>query len=161
MMQSAKDTFLLAMRDRLAVVNPARTVVVRGAVRPAVLAGENELVGDAPVDCFALHWTEDVRDLTEPLPLHAMRCEIHYSTRGTGELAGMDRGRVLSAMDAELLQMLRPRWSVKTNYGVTPAVALGTCVFWSHAALGAAIAAQDALQRVAVVTVFAMEEAEG
>ena len=42
-MQSAKDTFYVTLRDRLAALNPARTVVVRGMVRPGVLVEENEL----------------------------------------------------------------------------------------------------------------------
>ena len=33
-MQNAKDTFYVTLRDRLAAVNPARTMVVRGVTRP-------------------------------------------------------------------------------------------------------------------------------
>ena len=41
-MQAAKDTFLMTLAARLAVVNPARTVTMDGASRPAVMAVENE-----------------------------------------------------------------------------------------------------------------------
>jgi hypothetical protein len=36
-MQNARDTFYVALRDRLAAVNPARTMVVRSVVRPGLL----------------------------------------------------------------------------------------------------------------------------
>ena len=42
-MQNAKDTFYVTLRDRLAAVNPARTMVLRGVTRPGVLVEENEL----------------------------------------------------------------------------------------------------------------------
>jgi hypothetical protein len=47
-MQRAKDTFYITLRDRIAALNPARTVLVRGVVRPAVLVEENELAVDFP-----------------------------------------------------------------------------------------------------------------
>ena len=57
-MQNAKDTFYMTLRDRLAAVNPARTMVVRGVTRPGSLVEENELVSaDQPVDAFCLRWT--------------------------------------------------------------------------------------------------------
>src|SRR5271170_2191202 len=40
-MQFAKDSFLLALQQRLAGLNPARTVTINGATLPAVLAPEN------------------------------------------------------------------------------------------------------------------------
>ena len=36
-MQNAKDTFYLTLQSRLAALNPSRTVVLRGVVRPATL----------------------------------------------------------------------------------------------------------------------------
>ncbi len=41
-MQAAKDTFLMTLAARLTVLNPARTVTLDGASRPAVMAVENE-----------------------------------------------------------------------------------------------------------------------
>lgn len=41
--QNAKDTFYVTLRDRLAARNADRTVVVRGATRPAVVVEENEM----------------------------------------------------------------------------------------------------------------------
>ena len=162
-MQSAKDTFLMTLRDRLAVVNPARVVAVRGATRPAVIAGEDELPAAAgdPLDCFVLRWVEETRDATEPLPLHTMRCEIRYATRGTGEFAGMDRGRVLSAMERELERVLQPRSAPRKDYTQTPAALVTTRAFWSDAEPGAMTAVGDRVQAVATVTVCALEEGRG
>ncbi len=42
-MQDARDTFYVALRGRLAAINPDRTIVVRGQVRPGILVEENEL----------------------------------------------------------------------------------------------------------------------
>ena len=76
-MQSAKDTFYITLRNRLAVLNPSRTIVVRGAVRPAIFVAENELVAATnPSEAFVLTWGDLTIDSTEPLPLHAMLCNI-------------------------------------------------------------------------------------
>ncbi len=57
-MQNARDTFYVTLRDRLAAINPGRTMVLRGVTRPGVLVEENELVSAfQPVNAFCLHWT--------------------------------------------------------------------------------------------------------
>jgi len=57
-MQFAKDSFYMALRERLASSNPQRTVTLNGATRPAVVVAENELV--IPVeplpDAFYIEW---------------------------------------------------------------------------------------------------------
>ena len=54
-MQNAKDTFYLTLQGRLAVLNPARTMVVRGVLRPGTLVDENELpTAFVPLDAFRL-----------------------------------------------------------------------------------------------------------
>src|SRR5947209_15860835 len=74
-MQSTKDTFYLALRNALSVVNPARTINLMGQERPAIVVPENEalsaLTTPAPfeqpdasglgsrtrlVNCFHLHF---------------------------------------------------------------------------------------------------------
>ena len=57
-MQAAKDTFLRTLATRLAVVNPARTVTLDGASRPAVMAVENEtpLPANTVLETFLLNW---------------------------------------------------------------------------------------------------------
>lgn len=161
-MQNAKDTFLLMLRDRLAVVNAARMVAIRGAMRPAVIAEDVELppAQSESMDCFVLRWLDEAVDSSEPLPLHALKCEVRYATRGTQEFAGMDRGRVLAALDAELAQMMQPRSTVLQDFSRSSAVTYTTRVWWSEMEPLPVIANGDALQRVAKLTVFALEETE-
>lgn len=165
-MQSAKDTFYVALRDRLAGVNPGRTMVVRGVTRPGVLVEENELAtAYEPVDVFRLRWTGVKVDARGGLPLVTMSCEVRYATDGSSGNGGMDRGRLLAGMDGELIASVgaAPQRTVKMNYaGVgagTAAVAMGTSVFWGDVVLGAAVAADERLERVATVEVFAYQEA--
>ncbi len=112
--QDAKDSFYVAMRTRLAALNPDRTTTVREATRPALLVAENELEpgdGGMPTETFVLHWSAAVADTTEAMPLEHARCEIRVSTAGSPEVAGMDRGRTLATMRAELNAMPEPhRW---------------------------------------------------
>jgi hypothetical protein len=157
-MQNAKDTFYVALRTRLAVLNPARTVVVRGAVRPAVMVAENELPQDGgdPMDTFALRWTGSTVDETEPLGLHGAVCSISFATRGTAELSGMDRGRVLETLGHELRQILLPAVAVKQDFAGDAVVTLGSNVFWSEPAFGDASEIDGVMKRVATVQVFAL-----
>src|SRR5580698_3386854 len=102
-MQNARDTFYVTLRDRLASLNPARTMVVRGVTRPGVLVVENELVSAyQPVNAFCMHWTGLSVDAQSGLPLVTMTCQIQYATDGDAGNGGMDRGRLLAGMDAEL-----------------------------------------------------------
>ena len=159
-MQNAKDTFYLLLRARLASVNPERTTLIRGSLRPAVLVAENELddAASTPADTFLLQWTDYTIDRTEPLPLDSATCVIRYRTRGTAELDGMDRSRVLSAMDAEVTYMLLPGSTAKQDYtGETPAT-LQTNVFWSTPTWSGAEFKDGTLTRVATVTVFSLRE---
>src|ERR1700738_2139770 len=146
-MQNARDTFYVTLRDRLAAVNPARTMVLRGVTRPGVLVEENELASAyQPVNTFCLRWTGLSVDAQGALPLVTMVCEIRYATDGDSGNGGMDRGRLLSGMDGELVAAVSadPQNIPKTNYvaaaggsGLLP-VAMATNVFWSDAVFGAA-----------------------
>ncbi|MGI4854505.1 MAG: hypothetical protein ACRYF4_10735 [Janthinobacterium lividum] len=160
-MQNAKDTFYLLLRSRLAAVNAERTTVLRGAVRPAVIVLENELdaEGSAPHEAFLLGWTDHATDLSESLPLDSARCVIRYTTRGTAELSGMDRGRVLDAMDVELTAMLQPGVAPKQNFTGDSPVTMATAIFWSAPEWSAAVGKDGALTRSASVTVFSQREA--
>ncbi len=165
-MQSARDTFYVMLRDRVAAGNPGRTMVVRGTTRPAVLVVENELVGAAVdglsvLDAFCLRWTDVAVDSNGPLPLVTATCEIRYGTAGTAVAGAMDRGRALAAMDGELVAalMAAPRSLVKTKYASgAAAVAMGTMVFWGDAVLGAVTANGERLERTAVVKVYSYQE---
>jgi hypothetical protein len=165
-MQNAKDTFYVTLQSRLAVLNPARTILVRGVVRPGTLVDENELPTTwIPVDAFRLHWTGLQVNNEGPLPLVSMECSVQYATDGSQGNGGMDRGRLLAAMDAELASALaaEPHTVGKMNYsgagvGVAPA-AMGTHVFWADPVFGAADVIGERLERAVTVQVFAYQEA--
>ena len=56
-MQNAKDSFYMALRTRLAALNPERTILLRGAVRPGILVEEAEApFASCPSDVFVLRW---------------------------------------------------------------------------------------------------------
>lgn len=162
-MQRAKDTFYVALRDRIAALNPARTVLVRGVARPAVLVEENELaVPYPPANAFRLRWTELSVSAEAAMPLVKMRCEIRYATSGNAGNGGMDRGRMMAAMDAELTAALiqQPQTAVKTNYAVAAGPQAGiSSVFWGDAAFGLLVTDGEQLERVASVDVYSYQEA--
>ena len=95
-MQFTKDSFYMALRQRLAALNPERTVTVNGVTLPAVVVAENELV--VPVDAVAGCVLPGVgcgamwRGRHGSRELMAMECVISYHTFGTVE-SGVDRGR--------------------------------------------------------------------
>ena len=165
-MQNAKDTFYELLRGRLAALNPERTIVVRGLTRPGVLVDENELGASAALpDCFHLQWATETVEMRGALPLVALGCEIKYATAGTALNAGLDRGRTLAAMDAELLAAVRqwPQHAAKDNY--TPlgdsqaARPMKTAVWWGDVVFGAATVDRDRMTRKETVAVMSYEEA--
>jgi hypothetical protein len=159
-MENARNTFYLALRDQLAVVNPLRVMVLRGVQRPGILVEENEsAVAIALPDIFVLRWTDCTLDEQHALPLAGQVCEIHYWTEGTSTNGGLDRGRFMSQMDADLSQMLGPRSAVKQNFAVTPPVALATNVFWTDATFSPVVTTKNRLSRVAKLTLYSYEEA--
>ncbi len=159
-MQNAKDTFYVTLRNRLALVNPNRTMLQRGVQRPGILVEEAEaVVPMLPADIFVLRWTAFQTDVNLPLTLARMECEIHYTTGGKQAAAGLDRGRALEEMDAEVLAVLWPTSTAKMNYEASPTQQLNTPVFWTPADFAPVITARDRLSRIAKVIVFAYQEA--
>ena len=137
-MQNAKDSFYMALRTRLAAINPERTILLRGAVRPGILVEEAEApFSQLPSDVFVLRWLglgvgygsclhDGGRGVRDPL-----------SDLRTQSFGGLDRGRSLSEMDEELVAMLQPFYTPKLNYTATPPAAMLTQVFWDEPALDA------------------------
>lgn len=135
-MQYAKDSFYVALRDRLAALNPQRTVFLNGVTRPAVVVVENEHItaaGQVP-EAFYVRWG-GVRPGAPrrggSQPLLALECTISYWTAGSADKQGVDRGRVLAELDCELLGMCSPPSTPKCDHTQTPAADLGTKVLWS------------------------------
>jgi len=158
-MQNAKDSFYVAMRTRLAAVNPERTILLRGVVRPGILVEEAEApFSQLPADVFVLRWLGLGVDKDLASAMVAEEVEILYSTLGTQSFGGLDRGRTLSAMDEELVEMLAPPWTPKLNYTAQPATATLTNVFWDEPVIGPITVTRDRLSRVARVMVYSYQE---
>jgi hypothetical protein len=138
-MQFAKDSFYMALRERLASLNPQRTVTLNGATRPAVIVAENELV--IPVeplpDAFYIEWAaaRAVDNQTGSRALMSMDCVISHHTVGTVE-SGVDRGRMLATLDMELTGICQPARTAKRDFTQTPSLDLGTNIFWTVPQLG-------------------------
>jgi hypothetical protein len=158
-MQNAKDSFYMALRTRLAALNPARTILLRGALRPGILVEEAEApFSQLPSDVFVLRWLGLAVDMDLASTMAAQECEIVYQTCGTQSFGGLDRGRALSVMDEELLAMSEPFYTAKLNYTATPPVALLTQVFWDEPSLSPITVQRDRLSRSAKVTVYSYQE---
>lgn len=168
-MQFAKDSFYMALRQRLAAANPLRTVTLNGATRPAVIVAENELVipVDPLPDAFYIEWgkAEAVPGQSGRKSLMAMECVISYHTLGTVQ-TGVDRGRALGALDTELLMICQPQHTPKRDYTQAPSADLGTGLAWTTPVLGE-VAGSDAkngsssaprLERKTVMSVFFFPE---
>ncbi len=165
--QLAKDTFYATLRDRVAAANAARAVVVRGVTRPGVLVAENELPGVAIdgisiTEAFCLRWTGLSIDTQGPMPLIALACEIRYATDGSSGLAGLDRGRALAAMDAELVAAIAkaPQSACSlaiaeiAGGGAATQTMTGTRVFWGDVTSKPAVMRGERMERTAEVEVY-------
>lgn len=158
-MQNAQNTFYIALRNRLVALNPSRTIYLRGVTRPGILVESNEfVVAQPPSDVFVLRWTGLHNDPYLSDVLLQMECEIAYMTEGTVGNLGMDRGVMLTEMDAELMSLLQPNTAQKMNYGPALAVPMETQVFWSEAGFQPLKVERDRLSRIATVSVFSYEE---
>jgi hypothetical protein len=164
-MQNAKDSFYEVLRDRLSRLNPERTVVVRGITRPGVVVDENESMNVAPLaDCFHLRWTGLQAAEEANSRLVTQTCEISYATAGSSWSGGLDRGRALSAMDAELFSAIHeePRNAPKCDYSPLAAggsaTLMSTRIWWSGVSFKEAGIDGDRIQRVAAIEVMSYQE---
>src|SRR5579862_7088450 len=158
-MQNAKDSFYMILRSRLAALNPQRTILLRGAVRPGVLAEEAEApFSQPPSDVFVLRWLGLGVDVNLDTTMVIAECEIVYQTCGCQSFGGLDRGRALSAMDEELLSMLQPFSTPKLSFTATPPAPMLTQVFWDEPGFGPIVTQKDRLSRSVKVMVYSYQE---
>jgi hypothetical protein len=134
-MQFAKDSFFLALQQRLASLNPARTVTVNGATVPAILVVENlppSWASPSP-DTFYIEWgaADVVAGHAGNGALMSLDVVLSYYTFGTVQ-SMVDRGRVLAQFDDELLGICQPPNTEKRDYTQSPSADLGTSVFWGQ-----------------------------
>lgn len=156
-MQAAKDSFYMALCTRLQQVNPQRTVVIDGEVRPGLVVTENEpAVCTQPPEAYCMEWGT-VKPFSEsPLVSSSLlmaEVTIRYRTGGVNH-GGGDRGRSLTRMDAELLAICTPTQAPKQDYTQSEPISLGSNVFWKLPILGAATQNARLLGRSATTTVF-------
>jgi hypothetical protein len=139
-MQFAKDSFFLALQQRLAALNPARVVTVNGATVPAILVVENLPPSSAEPqpNTFYVEWGEAgvIEGHGGSNAMMSLACAISYYTLGTTQ-SMVDRGRVLGELDEELLGICQPPNTEKRDYTQSPSADLGTSVFWGQPSMSA------------------------
>ncbi len=159
-MENTRNSFYLTLRNTLNILNPSRVFALRGVQRPGIMVEENEsTVAVAFPDIFVLRWTDLSVDRQHTLPLAQQVCEIHYWSEGTSTSGGIDRGRLLAAMDDELTQLLNTGNAGKQNFASSPPTSLSTRLFWSAPSFAPIVTNKNRLSRVATITVYSYEEA--
>ena len=149
----------MALRTRLTAINPERTILLRGAVRPGIVVEEaeapfNQLLNDV----YVLRWLGLGVDVDLVSTMAAEQCEILYQTCGTQSFGGLDRGRLMSQMDEEVTAMLQPFHTPKLNYTATPPAAMLTQVFWDEPGFSPLTMERDRLSRSAHVMLYSYQE---
>lgn len=135
-MQAAKDSFYMALRERLAALNPARTMVIDGVTVPAIVVRENlePRFGEAQTGAFYLDFG-DILIAESTRPMLGVDCRIWYASEGSGG-TGVDRGRMLAEMDTELVRICDPPHTGIRDYSQVPSADLGSGAFWTTPELG-------------------------
>ena len=157
-MQSIKDSFYIALRERLATLNPARVVTIAGEVRPAIMVAENELAdaSEPLADTFYIHWL-GARELRDQ-GLMELECEIRYAVEGSESAAYQDRGRALAKSDEELLAITFSASTALKDYSSEMPANEGTNIFWTRPELGPIKVHGRRLVRAAKMRVFSFVE---
>ncbi len=167
-MQFAKDSFFLALQQRLAGLNPGRTVTVNGATVPAILVAENlpPSFGLPQPNTFYIEWgaVEMVGGNAGKNGPMGLGVVISYHTTGTVQ-SMVDRGRVLGQLDDELLRICQPPSTEKRDYTQSPSADMGTSIFWSQPSFGEHVGGEDKVgqdtrsERKAKLTIYFFTEA--
>lgn len=156
-MQNAKDSFYIALRDRLALLNPGQVISVRGVKRPAILVEEAENpTAELQNDTYVLRWTQ--YSLVDAACLTSLSCEIHYATSGSEDYTGLDRGRLMTEMDSQLRQILAPSNASNFDFSTVPPILMPTSIFWAEPTFAPLRIVKNQLLRVAAINVFTFEE---
>jgi hypothetical protein len=134
-MQFAKDSFFLALQERLAGLNPGRTVTINGATVPAVVVVENlpPFFAEPWPNTFYLQWgaADVIGGHSGNGALMSLNVVVSYYTLGSVQ-SMVDRGRMLGQLDDELLRICQPPYTEKRDYTQSPSADLGTSVFWGQ-----------------------------
>ncbi len=156
-MQNAKDSFYIALRDRLALLNPGQVISVRGIKRPAILVEEAENpMAEMQNDTYVLRWTQ--YSLIDAACLTSLSCEIHYATSGSEDYTGLDRGRLMTEMDSQIRRILTPSTASNFDFSTAPPTLMPTRIFWTEPTFEPLKIVKNQLLRAAIVNVFTFEE---
>jgi hypothetical protein len=155
-MQPAKDSFYVELRNRLAAVDPQRTITIDGTTRPAIVVAENEPPTTAPAlcDAFYLHWGSAHMVQPSVGTMMALDCTISYCTAGAEQNGWLDRGRDLASLDNDLLAICAPAHTAKCDYCSGSPVALGSTIFWTQPVLSASKTTPPYIGREITLTLF-------
>ena len=155
-MQATKDTFYLTLRDRLAQADPGRTITVDGITRPAIVVVENDkpTVTARQQNAYYLEWGTAHAVRPAISTLMAMTCTVWYSSAGTEQNGGLDRGRMLGGLEAELLGLCSPAIAQKNDYTSGIPVWVGSNIFWSQPTFAPTKAEPGCVAREASITVY-------
>lgn len=157
-MQAVKDSFYMALRQRLAQSFPARTM--GDANQPALVVCENVCEPLVPAnDVFCLRWTADEQLPADALDAgwRALRCDVTYRTSGTESANGEDRGRTLSQLDFEFQSIVEPPQTALLDYAQDPPAARNATLLWTKATLDLANDSGGVVQRTARLSVLWQE----
>lgn len=155
-LQSAKDSLYVALRGRLAALDPGRTATIGGVLRPgmALAATLHAPVDEGIAGVFYLGFGK-VEAVADSAADELVKVECVVSYRATASAEGLaDAEGQLATMDAELMAICRPYSTALMDYTQTPAVGLGDAVFWSAPQMGETKAADGYLAREAKLTLF-------
>lgn len=157
-MQFAKDSFYMALRDRLAGVNPQRTIEIAGQPRPAVLVVENECAGatEYVAETFLIDWQQAER--SESAGPTLLKCSIVFRTAGAEERFGLDRGRMLATLHEELLAITKVNSAAKQDFRGSEPLDMATRIFWTEPKFGEVETKGSVLECKASVNVYCYAE---
>lgn len=155
-MQATKDSFYLTLRDRLVRADPGRTITVDGTTRPAIVVVENDKPSATArqQDAFYVEWGAARAVRPAISGLMAMTCTVSYSSAGSEQNGGLDRGRMVGGLEAELLGLCSPALAQKYDYTSGSPLYLGSNIFWSQPTFAPAKAGPGCVGREASITVY-------
>lgn len=155
-MQATKDSFYVTLRDRLAQAYPGRTMTVDGITRPAIVVVENDRpsVTARQHDAFYLAWGEARPVQPAISKLMAMVCGFSYASAGTEQNGGLDRGRAVTELESELLDICSPRTASKSDWTGAEPADLGSSIFWTVPTFRVTENPANCVAREASVTVY-------
>lgn len=154
-MQAVKDSFFIALRDRL------KNSMTGDGPSPRIIACENNRCRWlADEDTFYLRWKGEVElpGDAQRAGWRALQCEIGYRTQGTDVYSSEDRGRKLSVHDGQLLAAASPRRAHLLDCSQDPPTQLNVFILWTAPSLKSGEDKLNGLQRTTQVDVLWRDE---